>query len=147
MSLVKLCLEVLDELLGLSLFLQSLPFSFMDHLNEALSHSIEYIGVLHVGLYEDSGRPKGHGGDGGSVGDGGAREGRHVLRAVGVVPGTGVIFAEVRVNKGVGLGELVGEEEIELSEPLLGNKLEFSRPPWEVGVEGLSGLSGSEGSG
>ena len=64
-----------------------------------------------------------------------------------MVPGTGVVFAEVCVDEGVGLRELVGEEEVELLEPLLGDKLEFSRPLWKVGVEGLSGLFGSEDSG
>ena len=105
--LIKLCLEVLNELPGLGLFFALFPFSLADRLNETLSHSIEYSGVLHVGLYEDGGRPWGHGGDGRFVGDGGAREGGHVSRAVGVVPGTGVVFTEVRVDEGVGLRELV----------------------------------------
>ena len=145
--LVELCLEVLDELLGFSLFLESLPFSLADHLNEALSHSIEYIGVFQIGLYNGGGRLRGHGGDGGFVGNGGAREGGHILGAIRVVPGTGVVFAEVHMDEGVRLRELVGEEEVELPEPLLGDELKFCRPPWEVGAEGLSGLFGGEDSG
>ena len=53
--LVELRLEVLDELPGFGLFLELLPFSFVDCFNEALSHSVEYIGVLQVGLYDGSG--------------------------------------------------------------------------------------------
>ena len=144
--LVELSLKVLDELPGFGLFLESLPFSLTDGFNEALSHSVEYIGVLQIGLYDRGGRPRGHGGDRGFVGNGGAGESGHVLGAVGVVPGTGVVFAEEGVDEGVGLGELVGEEKVELSEPLLGKELEFGRSPGEVGAERFGGLSGCEGS-
>ena len=145
--LVELHLEVLDELSGFGLFLELLSFSFVDHFNEALSHSVEYIGVFQIGLYNGGGQPGGHGGDGGLIGDGGAREGGHVLGAVQVVPGTGVVFAKVCVDERVGLKELIGEEEVKLPEPLLGDELEFGRPSQDVGAEGFSGLSGSEGSG
>ena len=147
LSLIKLRLEVLDELPGFGLFLELLPFSLPDCFNKALSHSAEYIGVVQVGLYKDGGRSRGHGGDRRLVGDRGAGEGRHALGAVGVVPGAGVVFAEVRMDEGVGFGEFVGEEEIELPKSLLGNELELSGPPWEVRAEGLSGLFGSEDSG
>ena len=64
-----------------------------------------------------------------------------------MVPGAGIVFAEVCVDEGVGFREFVGEEEIKLPEPLLGDELKFSGPPWEVRAEGLSGLFGSEDSG
>ena len=54
LSLVELCLEVLDELPSFGLFLESLSFSFANCFNETLSHSVEYIGVLQIGLYDGS---------------------------------------------------------------------------------------------
>ena len=71
-----------------------------------MSHSIEYIGVLQSGLYDGGGRSRGHWEDRGLVGDGGAGEGGHVLRAIRMVPGAGIVFAEKGVEEGVGLGEL-----------------------------------------
>ena len=147
LSLVELCLEVLDELLGFSLFLELLPFSFVDCFNETLSHSVEYIGVLQVGLYDCSSRPRGHGGDGGLVSDGGAGEGKHGLRAVGVVPGAGVVFTEVCVDKGVGLREFVREEEVELLKPLLRDEFKLGGPLWKVEVKRFGRLLGGESSG
>ena len=144
MSLVELRLKILDELSGFGLLLESLPLSFADRFNEALSHSAEYIGVLQIGLYEDGGRSRGHGGDGGFVDNSGAGEGGHFSGTVGVVPRTRVVFTEVRVGEGVRFGEFVGEEEVELPESLLGDELKFSGPPGEVRAEGLSGLFGSE---
>ena len=64
-----------------------------------------------------------------------------------MVPGAGVVFAEVRMDEGVGFREFVGEEKIKLPKSLLGDELEFSGPPWEVRAEGLSGLFSSEDSG
>ena len=64
-----------------------------------------------------------------------------------MVPGTGVVFAEVSVDEGVGLGELVGKEEVELPEPLLRNEFKLGGPSGEVGAERFGGLSGCEGSG
>ena len=64
-----------------------------------------------------------------------------------MVPGAGVVFAEVCVDEGVGFGEFVGEEKIELPKSLLGSELELGGPPWEIRAEGLSGLFGSEDSG
>ena len=115
-------MKVLDELSGFSLFLESLPFSFADCLNEALSHSIEYIGVLQIGLDDGGSQSRGHGGDGGFVGDGGAREGRHALEAIQVVPGTGVVFAEIRMDEGVRLGEFEKRRESRIVETLVGGQ-------------------------
>ena len=61
-----------------------------------------------------------------------------------MVPGTGVVFAEVCVDEGVGLREFVGKEEVELSEPLLGDEFELGGPLWEVRAKGFGGLFGSE---
>ena len=64
-----------------------------------------------------------------------------------MVPGTGIVFAEVRVDEGVGLGEFVREEEVELSKPLLRDKFELGGSLWEVGAKRFGRLLGGEDSG